>query len=193
MVYNTCMFEEFLLWDVCCFEFGALQFHLLLSRWAATIPLVPDRLMTFMIFFPDRHLFREVWKERERFGEVKSLLVRILLLCNGEGICQCRISLYISAPPYISPAPVQRCVRGTESAGAPGRSCGTAPRRWHRAGAWPCEGSGNPVCPRWAESTVSADWTSELWHTIQRVRTHRERDRERTRERVRGWGHVSHL
>ena len=43
-MYTTCSFYECLLGLFLYFEFGALQFHRMLSRWVASGPPVPERL-----------------------------------------------------------------------------------------------------------------------------------------------------
>lgn len=53
-----------------------------------------------------------------------------------------------AAPPCSAPSPVQRCVHEKAFVGAPGRSCGTAPRRWHRGHALLTLGSGILECPQ---------------------------------------------
>ena len=46
------MFEEYLLWDFCCFEFGALQFHWQLKGGTLAYQTVPERLTETQLKIP---------------------------------------------------------------------------------------------------------------------------------------------
>lgn len=66
-------------------------------------------------------------------------------------------------PPCTAPARGQRCAGGRAAAGAPGRSCGRAPRRWPPGFAPPARGSAPQGCPPQSRSTPSAGSTSAPW------------------------------
>lgn len=64
------------------------------------------------------------------------------------------------SPPCSAPARGRRCAGGTGAAGAPGHSCGTAPRRWPLGSALTAPGSVPRGCPPLSPSTPSAGLTS---------------------------------